>query len=231
MSSSVSDANSSIMLSFAQQRLWFLDQLDFGNPIYNMTQKMRLRGKLDVSALQAAVHKMVERHEALRTTFVLRDNEPVQAIARELELPVPLVDLSSLPEDQREAEIENRANEEAQRPFNLTSGPVMRAQILRVKPEDHVLLLTMHHIVSDRWSLGVAAEELAEHYRAFIEHRPSQFPELAIQYADFAVWQRQTLQGEVLNGQLEYWKKQLAGAPGVLELSADHSRPAQMSMR
>src|SRR5207302_11246634 len=123
----------------------------------------------------------------------LRDNEPVQAIAHELELPAPLVDLSSLPEDQREAEIDKRADKEAQLPFNLTSGPVMRAQILRVKPEDHVLLLTMHHIVSDRWSLGVAAEELAEHYRAFIEHRPSQLAELAIQYADFAVWQRQTL--------------------------------------
>src|SRR5438094_1332863 len=164
---------------------------------------IQLRGKLDDSALQAAVNKMVERHEALRTTFVLRDGEPVPAIARELELPVPIVDLSSLPEDQRQAEIGKRANEEAQRPFNLTSGPVMRAQILRVQAEDHVLLLTMHHIVSDRWSLGVAAEELAEHYRAFIEHRPSQLAELAIQYADFAVSQRQTLQGELLNGQLE----------------------------
>ena len=218
-------------LSFAQQRLWFLDQLDPGNPLYNMAQMMRLRGKLDVGTLQLAVNKTVERHEALRTTFVLRDNEPVQAIARKLELPVPLVDLSLLPEEQREVEIQRRATEEAQRPFNLASGPVMRAQILRVQPEDHVLLLTMHHIASDRWSLGVAAEELAEHYRAIVGGRPSQLPELAIQYADFAVWQRQRLQGQALDEQLRYWKKQLAGAPGVLELPVDHPRPAQMSMR
>jgi amino acid adenylation domain-containing protein len=218
-------------LSFAQQRLWFLDQLDPGNPLYNMAQMMRLRGKLDVGALQLAVNKMVERHETLRTTFVLHDNQPVQAIARKLELPVPLVDLSSLPEEQREAEILRRATEEAQRPFDLTSGPVMRAQILRARAEDHVLLLTMHHIVSDRWALGVAAEELAGHYRAIVEGRPSQLPELGIQYGDFAVWQRQRLQGPALDEQLQYWKKQLAGAPGVLELPVDHPRPAQMSMR
>src|SRR5262249_35155920 len=158
-------------------------------------------------------------------------NEPVQAIAPGLELPVPLVDLSSLPADLREREIDRRAREEARLPFNLRHGPVMRAQILRLDAEDHVLLLTMHHIVSDRWSLGLAAEELAEHYQAILEQRLSQLPELEIQYADFAVWQRHTLQGELLNEQLEYWKKQLAGAPAVLELPADHLRPAQMSMR
>src|SRR5262249_871219 len=153
-------------LSFAQERLWFLDQLDPGNPLYNMAQKMRLRGHLDVSALQQAVNRMVARHEALRTSFALHHNEPVQVIASRLELPVPIIDLSSLPANQLEIEIENRSREEARLPFNLTTGPVLRAQILRVQPDDHVLLLTMHHIVSDRWSLGLAAEDLAEHYRA-----------------------------------------------------------------
>jgi len=218
-------------LSFGQQRLWFLDQLDPGNPLYNMAQKIRLRGKLEVSALQQAVNRMVKRHEALRTSFTLRNGEPVQAIARDLVLAVPIIDLSSLPGDQREAEIEKRTGEEARLPFDLSTGPVMRAQILRVQPDDHLLLLTMHHIVSDRWSLGVAATELAEHYCALIEHRPSQLPDLAVQYADFSVWQRKTLEGDVLNQQLQYWKKKLEGAPSLLEIPADHPRPAQMSMR
>jgi amino acid adenylation domain-containing protein len=218
-------------LSFAQQRLWFLDQLDPGNPLYNMAQKMRLRGRLDVGALQQAVNRMVGRHEALRTTFATHNGEPVQVIAAEVELPVPLIDLSSLPSREREIEVDKRTSEEARLPFNLSTGPVMRAQILRVAADDHVLLLTMHHIVSDRWSLGLAAEELAEHYRSVIEHRPSNLPELPIQYADFAVWQRQMLQGKLLDEQTQYWKKKLASAPAVLELPADHSRPAQISMR
>jgi len=224
-------ARTNLPLSFAQQRLWFLDQLDPGNPLYNMTQKMRLRGKLDVDALRQAINRMVARHEALRTSFVLHDGEPVQAIAGQLVLPVPVVDLSSLSKDQREAEIDTRAHDEAGFPFNLSTGPVMRAQVLRIAPDDHVLLLTMHHVVSDRWSLGLAAEELAEHYRSITEHRPSELPELPIQYADFAAWQRQTLQGKVLNEQIEYWKKKLQGAPAVLELPVDHSRPPRMSMR
>src|SRR5262249_25565081 len=194
---------------FAQERLWFLDQLDPGNPLYNMAQKMRLRGHLDVSALQQAVNRMVARHEALRTSFALHHNEPVQVIASRLELPVPIIDLSWLPANQLESEIENRSREEARLPFNLTTGPVLRAQILRVQPDDHVLLLTMHHIVSDRWSLGLAAEDLAEHYRAIRDHRLAQLPELKIQYADFAVWQRQTLQGQLLHEQIRYWKKKL----------------------
>ncbi|MBV9180681.1 MAG: hypothetical protein JO356_05160, partial [Acidobacteria bacterium] len=218
-------------LSFAQQRLWFLDQLDPGNPLYNMAQMMRLRGKLEVTALQQAVNAMVARHEALRTSFVLVNNRPVQSIAPRLELSVPLVDLSALPTGEKEAEIEQRAREEARLPFNLTSGPLIRAQILRIEREDHVFLLTMHHIVSDRWSLGIAAEELAEHYRSLLEQRPADLGELPIQYADFAVWQRERLQGEILNEQLAYWKKQLAGTPARLELPTDHPRPAQMSQR
>jgi len=218
-------------LSFGQQRLWFLDQLDPGNPLYNMAQKMRLRGKLDPTALEQAVNRMVKRHEALRTSFVLRNGEPVQAIAHDLVLRVPIIDLSSLSEDQREIEIEKRTGEEARLPFDLSTGPLMRAQILRVQPDDHLLLLTMHHIVSDRWSLGVAASELAEHYCALTEHRPSKLPDLAVQYADFSVWQRQTLEGDALEEQLQYWKKKLEGAPSVLEIPADHPRPAQMSMR
>ncbi len=218
-------------LSFAQQRLWFLDQLEPNNPLYNMPQMFRMRGKLDVDAVHQALNKIVERHESLRTTFAMHDNEPVQVIAPSLQLPLPITDLSDVPDQRREEEALKLAKREAQRPFNLSSGPVMRAQLLRLGAEDHVLLLTMHHVVTDRWSMGLVAEELAAHYSAFIDHGSSPLPDLSIQYADFAVWQRNWLQGEVLGSQLRYWRGQLAGAPAVLGLPTDHPRPAQMSMR
>jgi len=218
-------------LSFAQQRLWFLDQLDAGNPLYNMPQMFRMRGKLDVTALERALNTIVERHESLRTTFALSGDEPVQVIARELHLALPITNLSGTPAQQREAQALKLAKEEAQRPFDLSSGPVMRAQLLRLDAEDHALLLTQHHVVTDRWSMGLVSEELAAHYRAFVEHKASPLPDLQVQYADFAVWQRNWLQGEVLGSQLQYWKQQLAKAPQVLGLPTDHPRPAQMSMR
>jgi amino acid adenylation domain-containing protein/FkbH-like protein len=225
------ESRDQLPLSFAQQRLWFLDQLEPGNALYNMPQVFRVRGELDSDALHRALNKIVERHESLRTSFVLQNNKPVQSIAPSSQIPVLTTDLSGLSEPQREDRVQQLAYEEARRPFNLSSGPVMRAQLLRLASDDHVLLLTMHHIASDRWSMGLVAEELAVHYSAFSQGKPSPLPGLAIQYADFAVWQRKWLQGEVLDAQLEFWKKQLAGAPQVLELPTDRPRPPQMSMR
>jgi amino acid adenylation domain-containing protein len=218
-------------LSFAQQRLWFLDQMEPGTPLYNMPQMFRMRGQLDVSALERALNKIVERHESLRTTFAVRNDEPVQVIAPVLQMALPVTDLSEIPDSQRENQVQRIAAEEARRPFNLASGPVMRAQLLRLGADSHVLLLTQHHIVTDRWSMGLVSEELAAHYTAFTQGNASPLADLAIQYADFAVWQRNWLRGAVLNAQLRYWKEQLAGAPRVLELPTDHPRPAQMSMR
>ncbi len=218
-------------LSFAQQRLWFLDQLDPGNPLYNMPQMFRMGGKLNVDALKWALNRIVERHESLRTTFAVLDNEPVQAIAPRLHLALPVIDLSAVPVERREEEALKLAKEEAQRPFDLAAGPVVRAQLLRLDAEDHALLLTQHHVVTDRWSMGLVSEELAAHYSAFVEGKASSLPDLQIQYADFAVWQRNWLQGEVLDAQLQYWKQQLAAAPQVLGLPTDHPRPAQTSMR
>jgi len=218
-------------LSFAQQRLWFLDQLEPGSPFYNMPRVLRVRGKLDIPALHRAVNKIVERHATLRTTFALDGSEPVQVIASHLELPLPVTNLSELPETQREAKAKALAAEEAQRPFNLSSGPLLRVHLIVMGSDHYLLFFTMHHIVSDRWSMGILAEELAAHYEAFVHGVPSPLPELAVQYFDFAVWQREWLQGEVLQKQLGYWKEQLAGVPSVLELPTDHLRPPVLSVR
>ena len=216
-------------LSFAQQRLWFLDQLEPGNPIYNIPQMFRIRGPLNYSWLERALNSIVARHESLRTSFQTQDGEPVEVIAPRLELPLPLLDLSAAPE--RDREVERLAAEEAGQPFDLSRGPLLRARLLRLNGEEHVLLLTMHHIVSDRWSLGLLSQELAAHYAALAVGKPVPLPELRIQYPDFAAWQREWLAGEILEKQLEYWKGQLAGAPGVLELPADYTRAAVMSHR
>ncbi len=226
-----SEKRDQLPLSFAQQRLWFLDQLEPGSPSYNMPRVLRMRGKLDVPALHRAINKIVERHATLRTSFALDGSEPVQVIANQLELPLPVTDLTYLSEPQREAQARTLAEEEAQCPFDLSSGPLLRAQLIVLELGHYQLFLTMHHIVSDRWSMGVLAEELAAHYEAFVHGVPSPLPELAIQYCDFAVWQREWLQGEVLRKQLDYWKEQLAGVPTILELPTDHSRPAVLSVR
>ena len=224
-----SPRSDSMPLSFAQQRLWFLEQLEPGDPLYNIPQMFRMRGKLDVSALQRALNKVVERHESLRTTFGSRDSEPMQVIAQQMEMPLPVTDLRRLSELSRESEVEKLATAEARKAFNLAAGPLVRAQLLRLSDEDHILLFTMHHIVSDRWSMGVVSEELAAHYAAFVSGKPSTIPELHIQYPDFAAWQRSWMQGEALSSQLTYWKQQLAGAPRVLELPTDRTRPPVLS--
>ncbi|HEY0014879.1 MAG TPA: amino acid adenylation domain-containing protein, partial [Longimicrobium sp.] len=200
------------LLSFAQERLWFLDRFERGTS-YNLPFTLRLRGALDVDALERALGEIVRRHEALRTVFAEVDGSPVQVIAPSSGLPVPVKDLSHLPEETREAEVQRELVEEGgARPFDLSAGPLFRAALLRLGAEEHVLLLSMHHIVSDGWSMGVLYRELSALYEAYREGRTSPLPELPVQYADYAVWQRAQLEGEALDQQLSYWRERLAGA-------------------
>ncbi len=192
---------------------------------------MRLTGRLNVEALRQALNAIVARHESLRTTFPSVKGRPVQVIAPSLIVVLPIIDLSGFPEIKREAEALRLVAHEAQRTFDLSRGPLMRARLLRLSEEEHIVLLTMHHIVSDAWSMGVLFRELGELYGAFSAERESPLAELPIQYADYAVWQRAWLQGERLEEQLSYWKEQLAGAPAVLELPTDKPRPAVQSFR
>jgi len=217
---------SPLPLSFAQQRLWFLDQLEPNSPIYNIPTAVRLSGKLDVGALDATLDALVQRHESLRTTFSEHAGSPVQVIAPQVSLPLVCVDLTGLPVASREAEAMRLAMEEARKPFNLAEGPLLRATLLRLDEAEHILLLTMHHIISDGWSMGVLVREMAALYQAFAAGQPSPLPELPIQYADYAHWQREWLQGEVLEKQLAYWRERLGDEPPVLELPTDRPRPA-----
>ena len=212
------------VLSFAQQRLWFLDQLEPGSSAYNIPRTIRLSGRLNVTALQQSIGEILRRHEVLRTTFSIENDQPVQRITPATAFSLPEADLSAMPEGQREGKAKQLASEEASRPFDLVTGPLMRATLLRLKPEDHVLLLTMHHIISDGWSMGILYRELSVLYEAFSKGKPSPLPELPIQYADFAVWQREWLQGKNLEEQLTFWKEQLRDIT-TLELSTDHPRP------
>ena len=218
-------------LSFAQQRLWFLDQIEPGNPAYNMHVALRLTGRLREEALEQSLNEILRRHEALRTTFRTVGGQPVQVISPLQPLRLPVVDLTRLPASDRQAEALRLAAEEADRPFHLVHGPLFRVTLLRLDAEEHVLLLTMHHIVSDGWSTGVLYRELETLYAAFSAGRPSPLPELPIQYSDFAVWQREWLRGEMLETQLAYWKRQLGKIPPVLELPTDRPRPALQTFR
>ncbi len=218
-------------LSFAQQRLWFLDRLEPGRPWYNMPLFLSLRGPLALAALRRAFDEIERRHEVLRTSFELDDEQPVQAIAAARGLAPPLADLSGLPAAAAAAEHERLLASEAERPFDLARGPLCRALLLRRGEREHALLLALHHIVCDGWSLGVLVRELGTLYGAFAAGRPSPLPPLPIQYADFAVWQRQALAGEALARQLDYWREQLADSPSLLQLPADRPRPALQSQR
>ena len=218
-------------LSFAQQRLWFLDQLEPNSSFYNVPQAMRITGALNVAVMEQSFNEIVRRHESLRTTFAAVDGSPVQVIAPTLNVTLSVTDLSQLPEAKREAEARRLASEAAQRPFDLAHGPLVRAGLLRLGAEEHVLLLNMHHIISDGWSTGVFVRELTTLYESFSAGGPSPLEELPIQYADYAVWQRKWLTGEVLEKQLSYWRKQLAGALSNLDLPIDKARPAVQSYR
>ncbi|HZN09151.1 MAG TPA: amino acid adenylation domain-containing protein, partial [Pyrinomonadaceae bacterium] len=218
-------------LSFAQQRLWFLSQLDPGLAAYNIAAAVRLVGKLDVDVLSRSLNEIVRRHEILRTTFNSVAGEPVQVIAPALTLHVPSIDLAHLADEARETEAVRLAQEEAERTFDLGNGPLIRALLLRLATDEHVLILTMHHIVSDGWSHGVVTSELGQLYEAGVNGRPSPLPELPIQYSDFAMWQRGWLKDDELDRQIRYWRKHLAGAPPSLDLPTDSPRPAQMNYR
>ncbi|MBD0265593.1 MAG: non-ribosomal peptide synthetase, partial [Tolypothrix sp. Co-bin9] len=196
-------------LSFAQQRLWFLNQLHSGSSAYNVPTAVRLLGSLNIAALLQSLNEIVRRHEALRTSFKTIDGQPIQVIAASLTLSFPIIDLSELSLWEREKEIHRLATQEVLQPFDLAQCPLLRVTLIRLNAEEHIILLTMHHIVSDAWSMAVLVEELAVLYPVFCAGKPSPLSELSIQYADFAVWQRQWLQGEVLQTQLDYWKQQL----------------------
>ncbi|HLK58956.1 MAG TPA: amino acid adenylation domain-containing protein, partial [Chthonomonadaceae bacterium] len=211
--------------------LWFIDQLEPGSALYNVPMALRLTGVLDVAALEASLNTLLERHEALRAVFREAEGAPYQVIRPYAPTELSVTDLSILASEAREQEAQHLINEEAQRPFDLSTGPLFRASLLKLGEEEHVLLLTLHHIVSDGWSQGLVTKELTAAYLAFRAKRPPTLPELPIQYADYAAWQRQWLQAEELERQVQYWKQHLAGAPALLELPTDRPRPAIQSYR
>ncbi|HKG80667.1 MAG TPA: condensation domain-containing protein, partial [Pyrinomonadaceae bacterium] len=223
------ERNGDLPLSFAQQRLWFLDQLEPGNPFYNITKAVRLTGSLNAVALERSLNEVVRRHEALRTTFPAVGGSGVQRIAPSMTLALSFKDFSELLPAQRDAQVLQTASEAA-RAMDLARGPLFRAVLLRLGEEEHVLVLTMHHIISDGWSMGVFIREMATIYEAYAGGQPSPLPEMPFQYADFAHWQRNWLKEEVLEAQLDYWKQQLADAP-QLELPTDRPRPLVESFR
>ncbi|HEV2145843.1 MAG TPA: amino acid adenylation domain-containing protein, partial [Longimicrobiaceae bacterium] len=218
-------------LSFAQQRLWLVDRLDPGSTAYNIPFALRVRGALDVAALRACLDGLVRRHETLRTTFAERGGVPVQVVHAPAPVPLPVLELRGLPAAAREAEAERLAGEEAARPFDLARGPLLRSTLLRLADDDHVLCFTLHHVVSDAWSTEVLVREVSALYGAFSrgEEPAARLPELPVQYADYAVWQRNRFVDEVLKEQVGYWTERLAGAPPLLEIPTDRSRAFGLS--
>ena len=212
-------------LSFAQERLWFLDRLEPGSSAYTMPLALRLTGHLNVPALEQSLTEILRRHEALRTIFAVENDRRVQRILPAMAFTLSQADLSAVAEEQREVKIQGLADAETSRSFDLATGPLMRAALIRLEPEEHILLLTVHHIVFDGWSMGILQRELSVLYEAFSKGDPSPLPELPIQYADFAVWQRQWLQGENLEKLLTFWRERLRGVT-ALELPTSHPRPA-----
>jgi amino acid adenylation domain-containing protein len=218
-------------LSFAQQRLWFLDKLEPNNPLYNVPHVVRLTGALNVAALEKALNFIVARHESLRTTFRMINGSPVQVIAPSLTVRLNTADISSTAEKVREVEARRLALAEISRPFDLQAGPLVRALLLKLENRQHILIVNTHHIISDRWSLGVLAKELAAFYEQEDKGKPAELAPLPCQYADYSVWQRQMLSGAMLEQQLAYWKESLRGAPATLDLPTDRPRPPQQSFR
>ncbi|MBA3824862.1 MAG: amino acid adenylation domain-containing protein, partial [Ktedonobacterales bacterium] len=216
-------------LSFAQQRLWFLDQMEPGSPLYNIPSALRIQGNLDIAALEHSLQQLVQRHDALRTTFRLVDGQPVQHIQRELQLALPQINLTHLPSAEHEAALQHYLAKAANQPFDLTQGPLIRTALIQVGATDHILLLTLHHIIADGWSLSLLFQELRDLYAADHAGQTPTLPALPVTYVDYALWQRERLQGVELAEQIAFWQGQLAGAPPILELPTDFPRPAQIS--
>jgi amino acid adenylation domain-containing protein len=213
-------------LSFAQQRLWFLNRLELDSAAYNIPIALRLNGRLELGALARAFSEVIRRHEVLRTHFSEENGRPIQVISAAQPVDLAVEDLSALAADGADTVLMMRVAEEANRPFDLSRDPLLRVGLFRLATDHHVLMLVMHHVVSDGWSLGVLVREVASLYDAFTREEPSPFPELSVQYADYAVWEREWLRGEALDRQLAYWKERLAGSTSALELPTDRLRPA-----
>ena len=218
-------------VSYAQERLWFIEQLDRGKGVYNIPVVLRLRGALDVVSLERTLTEIVRRHEALRTVFRVEGGEAVQVIKPAGRFRLEVEEVSGEGAHEKEEEARRKAEEEVRRGFDLEEGPLMRVMVYRVGEEEHVVAVTMHHIISDGWSMGVMVREVGELYEAYRKGEESPLKELEIQYADYAAWQREWLRGEELEKQMSYWRKQLDGAPVVLELPFDRPRPAEQSYR
>jgi amino acid adenylation domain-containing protein len=218
-------------MSFGQERLWFLAQLDPQSSAYNVPASRRWQGTLDTAVLQRCLDEIVRRHETLRTTLASVDGEPAQIVHPPTAIPLPVVDLQDIAEEERESAADRLAREEAQRPFDLGRGPLLRASLIRLTAEDHLLLLTMHHAITDGWSLDVFAEELETLYAAFSRGQSSPLPELPVQYADFAQWQRTRLSDAVVEAQLAFWRRHLGPPLPTLNLPTDRPRPAVQSFR
>jgi len=218
-------------LSFAQQRLWFVNQLQPNNPSYNMPFGLHFSGQLNIAALESSLQLLINRHEILRTNFSAVDGEPVQAIAITRNVTLPVVDLRPLSASERELEYQKLASHSAMYVFNIAEEPLLRTQLVQLTPTENVLLLTIHHIIFDGWSFNIFIEELTTVYSALVENQAPNLPEINLQYVDFAVWEQQWLQGEVLESELAYWQQKLALMPALLELPSDRPRPAVQSFR
>jgi len=225
------DSSASVSLSWAQERLWFLEQLEGGSATYNERRVICLNGDLDISALEKSLDEIVRRHEVLRTSFASENGKPRQVIHPDISLKLEIVDLQSDSEAVRETKLQQLVNEAARTPFNLEMAPLVRCSLLQLDTRKYLLLVTMHHIISDGWSLGVLIEELSSLYQAFVRGEISPLEELPIQYADFALWQRDWLSGEKITRQIDYWKQQLEQVPELIKLPTDHPRPAVQSYR
>lgn len=223
--------SSAAPLSFPQQRLWFLSQIEGANATYNIPAAVRITGYLNVDALNQSLQEIVQRHGTLRTTFKLINGTPVQVLAEQMKPSLTIIDLQSLPAKEQATQVEQLIADEAQSPFDLENGPLFRGKLLCLHPQEHIFLLTMHHIISDGWSIGILIREMTVLYKTFSQQSDSPLSPLPIQYIDFTQWQRQLLQGEVLERLLSYWQQQLAGIPALLNLPTDYPHPPVQTFR
>lgn len=221
------DQGQPIPLSFSQEWLWFFTEVKIDSPYYTILNSLHLRGPFEREVFARSLNELLQRHEVLRTTFYIQAGVPFQRIQEEQRITVACRDLRSLPGEAREQEVQRQMQAEVLQPFLLDQGPLIRATVLQLEENDHVLLLSLHHLISDGWSRGVLARELSAIYSAFLQGQPSPFAPLPFQYADYAVWQRNWLRGELYEQQMAYWHQQLAGAQTVLRLPAEHSRPLE----